>query len=135
MTPEAFQALVDADGFIEHATFAGRSYGTSVAAVKELAKQGRVCILDIEMEGVKQVKKTDLAAKFVFVKPPSIDELERRLRSRGSEKEEAIQARLRQSIAELAYADTDAHDRVIVNDDIETAYSQLEEYIMAQVRS
>ncbi|KAI5791369.1 P-loop containing nucleoside triphosphate hydrolase protein [Pyronema domesticum] len=131
VTPEKFQELVAENAFIEHATFAGRSYGTSIAAVKDVTKQGRACILDIEMEGVKQVKNSDLNAKFVFVQPPSVEELEKRLRGRGTETEEAIQKRLSAAIKELDFAAIPGtHDKIIINDDLERAYKELDDYIM-----
>ncbi|KAI5778414.1 P-loop containing nucleoside triphosphate hydrolase protein [Geopyxis carbonaria] len=132
VTLEEFEQLVKDGAFIEHAQFAGRCYGTSIAAVKDVTAQGRACILDIEMEGVKQVKKSDLNAKFVFVKPPSVAELEKRLRGRGTEDEGAVQKRLEQAIKELEFADTPGvHDRVVVNDDLERAYKELDGYIMS----
>ncbi|KAA8913253.1 guanylate kinase/L-type calcium channel beta subunit [Sphaerosporella brunnea] len=135
-TPEKFQELVNSNAFIEHATFAGRSYGTSLAAVRDVTSKGRACILDIEMEGVKQVKKKpELNAKFVFVKPPSVEELEKRLRGRGTESEEAVQKRLGQALKELEFAETPGiHDKIIVNGDLDRAYKELDEYIMAQLK-
>jgi len=77
------------------------------------------------------VKKTDLNAKFVFVKPPSVAVLEARLRRRGTENEEAVQKRLQQAIKELEFADIPGvHDKIIVNDDLERAYKELDEYLM-----
>ncbi|KAL4959840.1 guanylate kinase [Aspergillus stella-maris] len=130
-TKEDFLDLVSKNGFIEHAQFGGNHYGTSVQAVKNIAEKERICILDIEMEGVKQVKKTDLNARFVFLAPPSIEELERRLRGRGTETEDSLQKRLTQATNELEYSrQPGAHDKVIVNDDLETAYKELKEYIV-----
>ena len=77
------------------------------------------------------VKKTSLNARFLFIKPPSMDELARRLRSRQTDSEEAILKRLETAERELAYADTDAHDKIIVNDDLDTAYAELEEFVLA----
>ena len=119
--------------FIEHATFAGKSYGTSIQAVKDVTAKGQACILDIEMEGVKQVKKSDLNARFVFVKPPSVEELERRLRGRGTENEEAVVKRLEQAKAELAFAEEGVHDYTVVNDDVERAFEELEKWILEQL--
>jgi guanylate kinase len=77
------------------------------------------------------VKKTDLNAKFVFVKPPSVAVLEARLRRRGTENEEAVQKRLQQAIKELEFADIPGvHDKIIVNDDLERSYKELDEYLM-----
>jgi len=108
-------------------------YGTTTAAVEAVGKTGRTCILDIEMEGVKNVKKTpSLNARFLFIEPPSMDELGRRLRSRNTDSEEAIQKRLDTAEKELEYAKTGAHDKIIVNDDLDKAFGELEEFVMAE---
>ncbi|CAK4027414.1 hypothetical protein DOTSEDRAFT_72189 [Lecanosticta acicola] len=125
VTKDNFKKLVDEDGFIEHAQFGSNLYGTSVQAVKNVAEKGRTCILDIEMEGVKQVKKTDLNARFVFLRPPSVEVLEKRLRGRGTDKEEAILERLKQAEKEIEYSKTPGvHDEIIVNDDLEKAWAE-----------
>ncbi|KAI6971703.1 guanylate kinase [Hortaea werneckii] len=124
VTKEAFQKLVAENGFIEHAQFGSNFYGTSVQAVKNVAEKGRTCILDIEMEGVKQVKKTDLNARFLFLQPPSVEILEKRLRGRGTDKEEDILLRLKQAEVEIEFAKTGVHDKIVVNDDLEKAWSE-----------
>lgn len=88
-------------------------------------------VLDIEMEGVKQIKTSGFPARYVFIAPPSEEELERRLRGRGTEKEESIQKRLAQSKLEQEYARTGAHDKIIVNNDLEKAYKELEDFVFA----
>ena len=82
-----------ADGeFIETAEFSGNMYGTSAAAVEAVAESGKVCILDIDVQGVRAVKESALeGVRFVFIKPPSLEVLEERLRARGTETEEAIE--------------------------------------------
>jgi guanylate kinase len=77
------------------------------------------------------VKKTSLNARFLFIKPPSMEELARRLRSRKTDSEEAVLKRLETAEKELEYADTGAHDKVIVNDDLDRAYAELEEFALA----
>lgn len=129
-TASNFAKLVASNSFLEYATFAGNSYGTTFKAVEDVEKAGKNCILDIEMEGVKQVKASGRSAKFIFVRPPSLKALEERLRGRGSDKEDAIQKRLNQAKKELDYAAGDVHDVTIVNDDIEKAYGQLKGYIL-----
>ncbi|MCJ1256949.1 hypothetical protein MMC24_004774 [Lignoscripta atroalba] len=143
-TKEAFLSLVDEGGFIEHAQFGGNHYGTSIKAVKDIAEKGRICILDIEMEGnframlkssstkgVKQVKRTDLHARFVFLSPPSLQILEQRLRGRGTEEEESLQKRLKQAEAEMAFSKEEGvHDKVVVNDDLDKAYQELEAWVV-----
>ncbi|KAI9888568.1 MAG: guanylate kinase [Vezdaea aestivalis] len=127
---EDFLKLIEEGGFIEHAQFSGNYYGSSIASVKAVSDLGKICILDIEMEGVKQVKRTDLKARFLFLAPPSIEELEKRLRGRGTDNEEAILARLKQAEIELEYSkEPGAHDLIVVNDDVETAYTQVEDFI------
>ncbi|KAJ5129216.1 uncharacterized protein N7515_005255 [Penicillium bovifimosum] len=131
VTKEAFLDLVAKNGFIEHAQFGGNFYGTSVQAVKNIAEKKRICILDIEMEGVKQVKRTDLQARFLFLAPPSLEVLEQRLRGRGTETEESLQKRLAQARNELEYAkQPGAHDKIVVNDDLEKAYIELRDWVV-----
>ncbi|EGP83075.1 unnamed protein product [Zymoseptoria tritici ST99CH_3D1] len=133
VTREDFQDLVKKNGFIEHAQFGSNLYGTSVQAVKDVAEKGRVCILDIEMEGVKQVKTTDLNARFIFLQPPSVEILEQRLRGRGTDKEEAIQERLKQAEKEIAYSKTPGvHERIVVNDDLEKAWGEFREFCLEE---
>ena len=76
-------------------------------------------------QGVKQVKKTDLNARFVFLQPPSVEILEQRLRGRGTDKEEAIQERLAQAHKEIEYSKTTGvHDQIIIIDDLEKAWQE-----------
>ena len=70
--------------------FSGNMYGTSKSAVEDVLNSGKICILDIDTQGVKAVKKTDLTPLFVFIKPPSLETLEQRLRDRGTETEESL---------------------------------------------
>ncbi|KAL0084899.1 guanylate kinase [Phycomyces blakesleeanus] len=112
--------------FIESATFSGNMYGTSIKSVEDVVATGKVCMLDIDMQGVQSVKKTNLNPRYIFVQPPSMEILEQRLRSRGTEKEDAIQARLAASKQELEYASQKgAYDNVIINDDLTSAYQAL----------
>lgn len=148
---------VEAGKFIESATFSGNMYGkvlfwstsvilrknihaymykfsgTSIKAVEDVVAEGKVCMLDIDMQGVQSVKKTPLNPKYIFVQPPSIEILEQRLRGRGTEKEEAVLARLAASKKELEYGATPgAYDSIIINDDLENAYNALKNAIFVQ---
>ncbi|OCL05679.1 guanylate kinase [Glonium stellatum] len=135
-TKEKFLELVEQGGFIEHAQFGGNHYGTSVRAVQEIAERGRVCILDIEMEGVKQVAShpTFPRPRFLFLAPPSMEVLEARLRGRASDSEDAIQKRLKQAAYEMEFANSsDApHDKVVVNNDLDTAYREVRDFIIGK---
>ena len=138
-TREAFQNLVNEDGFLEHATFSQNMYGTSAAAVRTVMQQGRICILDIEMEGVKQIRKREdfgsgprgSGARYLFLSPPSLEELEKRLRGRGTDSEEDVRKRLEQARREMEFAQTNYQgpgDHVVVNDDLEKAYREVKEW-------
>mmetsp|Transcript_31274 Transcript_31274/g.93893 ORF Transcript_31274/g.93893 Transcript_31274/m.93893 type:complete len:573 (+) Transcript_31274:177-1895(+) len=131
---ETMAPMIEAGDFIESADVHGHFYGTSKAAVSRVQRQSKICILDIDVQGVRSVKAADLAPapRFIFVKPPSMEELESRLRGRGTETEEKIQRRLTGAEAELAFADADGgknFDLVIVNDDLDLAFAALKEGI------
>ncbi|KAF8474942.1 P-loop containing nucleoside triphosphate hydrolase protein [Kalaharituber pfeilii] len=135
-TPENFRDLIAQKAFIEHAQFSSNYYGTSKQAVADVASKGRVCILDIEMEGVKQVRTSGLPAKFIFIKPPSIEVLKARLEGRGTESSSSLQKRLDQAIKELEYAELPgSHDKIIVNDDLEKCYTEFYNYILALIET
>lgn len=130
VTMQEFEDLIAQEGFVEHAKFGGNRYGTSKLMIEDLQKEGKIVILDIEMEGVKQIKNTNLDARFVFIAPPKFEELEKRLRGRGTETEESIAKRLAQAKAELEYSKVDGvHDKIIVNDDVEKAFKELREFV------
>lgn len=114
VTHDDFTDLIAKDGFVEHAQFSGNRYGTSKQTIKDQTEKGKVVVLDIEMEGVKQIKQSGMEARYVFVAPPSEEELEKRLRGRGTEKEESVQKRLKQAKLELEYSRTPGvHDLIV----------------------
>ncbi|KAL0953357.1 hypothetical protein HGRIS_004596 [Hohenbuehelia grisea] len=118
-----FEELIKAGAFIEYAEFSGNYYGTSFETVRQVATDGRRCILDIEAQGVRQIKQTDLDPVYCFISPPSMQALRQRLRGRGTETDASVQKRLAASIKEIALAkEPNVHDLVIVNDDVERAY-------------
>ncbi|XP_041975105.1 guanylate kinase isoform X2 [Aricia agestis] len=124
------QAAIENGEFIETATFSGNMYGTSKKAVEEVCRIGKTCILDIEIEGVKQIKRTDLNPLLVFVMPPSIEELERRLRMRNTETEESLKKRLDTARKEIEYGMVPGNFHItIVNDNLDKAYSELRDFI------
>ncbi|XP_045527502.1 guanylate kinase isoform X2 [Pieris brassicae] len=127
---EQMVSALDKGEFIETAIFSGNMYGTSKKAVEDVRRTGRICVLDIEIEGVKQIKRTDLDPLLVFVMPPSIDELERRLRNRNTEQEDALQKRLEQARHEIEYGMEPGNFHILIlNDSIEKAYTELRDFI------
>ncbi|KAJ3711223.1 guanylate kinase [Lentinula raphanica] len=123
VTREKFLDLLQENAFIEHAEFSGNFYGTSFQTVKEVHERGRRCILDIEAQGVRQIKATDLNPIYCFISPPSLTVLRERLRGRGTETEASIQKRLATALKEIQFAkEPNVHDLIIVNDDLDRAY-------------
>jgi guanylate kinase len=101
VTVETMQADIKAGKFLEHANVHGNFYGTSIAAVERVKKTGQICILDIDVQGCRQCRKVQLPGAYVFVSPPSFEELEKRLRGRGTEDEEKITKRLANAKGEI----------------------------------
>ncbi|XP_063929680.1 guanylate kinase [Zophobas morio] len=132
-TVEDMQKAILDGQFIEHATFCGNMYGTSKAAVNFVREQGKICVLDIDVQGVKQVKNTDLDPLYVFIKPPSLDELKKRLTARKTETEESLLHRLKVASEELDYGTEDNFDCIVINDNLEHAYVQLKTFLESQV--
>jgi len=125
-TVEAIKKDIAENKFVEYAEVHGRYYGTSVAAVQSVQSVGKVCILDIDVQGVQHVKKSALEPYYVFVSPPSMEELERRLRDRATEKEEDIKRRLGNAAKELAYGQGKGNfDKVLVNDNLKDTFKEL----------
>ncbi|KAI3801354.1 hypothetical protein L1987_29458 [Smallanthus sonchifolius] len=112
--------------FLEFAAVHGNLYGTSIEAVDMVADAGKRCILDIDVQGARSVRASSLEAIFIFVRPPSFEDLEKRLRARGTETEGQIQKRLRNAKAELEEGNSPGlFDHILVNDDIEACYERL----------
>mmetsp|Transcript_5141 Transcript_5141/g.11219 ORF Transcript_5141/g.11219 Transcript_5141/m.11219 type:complete len:221 (+) Transcript_5141:191-853(+) len=117
-----------ADGkFLEHANVHGNYYGTSIEAVASVQRAGKICVLDIDAQGVRNVRKSpDLNPIYLFIAPPSMKELERRLRGRGTEEEESIQKRLGNARAEMDFGyETGNFDRILVNSDLDATFEEL----------
>lgn len=119
-----FEAEVATGGLLEWAEFAGNLYGTPRRPVEEQLASGRPVLLEIELEGARQVRRSFPAGFQIFVAPPSFEELERRIRGRGTDSEEAILRRLERARVELAAAPE--FDAVLVNADLEVALRELE---------
>lgn len=118
-----FAAMRDAGELLEHAEFAGNQYGTPRGPVRERLARGEATLLEIELSGARQVRRTMPDALFVFLAPPSWADLESRLAGRGTEPPDVIAARLEQ-----AHVEMDAQgefDVTIVNDDVEHAAAEL----------
>lgn len=120
---DEFADLIAAGGLLEWATFAGSSYGTPAEPVRQRLAADQSVVLEIELDGARQVRQSLPEATMVFLQPPSMAELENRLRGRGTEDEDSIAARLERAEAELAAAAE--FDQVIVNEDVEATVAHL----------
>lgn len=123
VTEDEFLSMIDAGEFLEHAVFVGNRYGTPRAAVEARLEQGYDVYLDIDVQGAMQVKRQRPETLMIFVMPPSLEELERRLISRGKDDLETIRRRL--SEAERECAMRDQFDFVVVNDDVERVAAEI----------
>ncbi|XP_049930996.1 guanylate kinase-like isoform X1 [Epinephelus moara] len=134
VTREAMQAGIDNGEFIESAEFSGNMYGTSKAAVQAVQAKNLICILDIDMQGVKNIKRTDLNPLYISIQPPSIDVLENRLRHRKTESEESLQRRLQIATVDMELSkEPGMFDVQIVNDNLEVAYGQLKHALLEEI--
>jgi len=123
---DAFLKEVEANKFIEWAEYAGNCYGTSVDAVKRVQEAGQIVLLDIDMQGVQSVKALGpkvIDAYYIMFVPPSVEELERRLKGRGDTSPQAMRKRLDTAKAELVFAEKEGYfDCVIVSGDLDETY-------------
>jgi len=137
VTRDEMQTAIQNGDFIEYAEFSGNMYGTSKRSVSDVLASRRICILDIDVQGVKQLKQIpDFKSKqrLVFINPPSIEALKSRLSGRGTETEESLSKRLAVAQAEMDYGNSPGNfDVVIVNDNVDEAYSKLRTFILPDV--
>ena len=121
---ENFKELINKHGFLEWASFSNNFYGTPKKIVKEKMEKGINVLLEIELEGARQIRKSFPDALQIFLAPPNLTELEKRIRGRGTETEEAIQDRL--AIANNELIAKKEFDAVVINEDIEKALEEIE---------
>jgi guanylate kinase len=124
-----FEQLVAQGEFLESAEFAGNYYGTPREAVLNQIQSGQLVLLEIELEGARQIRASFPEALSIFILPPSFEELEKRIRGRGQDSEAAIARRLQRAHEEVQAADE--FDIQIVNDDFETALNAIEAAVFA----
>jgi len=117
LSEENFKEMINKNLFLEWAKFAGNYYGTPLSFVKDKIEDGFIVLLEIEVEGAKQIKDNFPDSLSIFILPPSKEELERRIRNRGTEKEEAINRRLSRSTYEIA--SSDEFDFKVTNRDVD----------------
>ncbi len=125
-----FDAMVEADGFVEWAHVHGQRYGTSKRAIEERIAQGADVVLEIDFQGALQIRKAFANAVLIFILPPSWEELRSRLERRGEDSDEVIELRLKNAAEEMAQAGR--FDFVIINEIFERALFDLKAIVHAQ---
>ncbi len=123
VSDDKFEEMIKADEFLEFAEFAGAKYGTPKKAVESALQSGKNVILEIELNGARQVRKSSKEAIMIFIEPPSWEELTTRLTNRGTESENSTLARLDRAKEELSAASE--FDYVLVNHEVEQSVSEL----------
>jgi len=128
LTKDEFRSRIENNEFLEWAEFSGNIYGTQKSYVEKKLAEGKNLILEIDTKGALQVKSQIPEAVLIFILPPSLEELEARLRGRHTETEEAIQKRL--ASTKLEIENSKNYDHQIVNDSIEKALEKLEKIMI-----
>ncbi|AWP10926.1 putative guanylate kinase-like [Scophthalmus maximus] len=134
-TREAMEEGISQGEFIENAEFSGNMYGTSKAAVEDVLARNLICILDVDIQGVRRIKETDLNPIYISIQPPSMDILEKRLRDRQTETEESLLKRLEAARIDMEHSkEPGVFDVVIINDDLERAYEELKDILNEEIQ-
>ena len=131
VTKKRFLEAIKNGELLEHARFVGNDSGTPKQYVEEMREQGKNVILEIEIKGAKQIMKKCPDALSIYIVPPSIEELERRLRERGTEDEETIMKRISKAKKEMK--DTAFYEHVVCNDVLEVAVQEVREIILNEM--
>ena len=132
VSEEEFKKYIEEGKMLEYAEFVGNYYGTPLNSVQDLLDQGKEVVLEIDVQGATQVREKMKDAVFIFIAPPSYDELLQRLVNRGTESREVIEARIEKAKREidLAYM----YDYIVVNDTVENAADKIVATIRASMR-
>ena len=130
VSEDEFLKAIEEDGFLEHAKVYEHSYGTPKKAVLERLEKGTDVILEIDTQGAMNIKKKFPEGVFIFIMPPSIEELRRRIESRGKDSPETIELRLGEAEKEMRLADE--YDYRVTNDDLDEAVERVKEIMDAE---
>lgn len=123
LSKEEFRRRIGAGAFLEHAEVYGNMYGTLRAPMEEALAAGKVFLVEIDVQGALQLKALDVPGIYVFVAPPTLELLRKRLAGRGTESPEVLERRLQK--AEDEYRERVKYDHVVVNDDLERAVNEI----------
>ncbi|MFN6971571.1 MAG: guanylate kinase [Rheinheimera sp.] len=127
---DEFKALIAQNNFLEWAEVFGNYYGTSRTAIEQVLAQGRDVFLDIDWQGARQIKQQVPSVLSIFILPPSVAELEKRLNQRGQDSQEVIAKRMQQAKSEISHVTE--YDYVLVNDDFQQCLKDLQQVVLGQ---
>ena len=130
LTKESFEEKVSQNGFLEYANVHGNFYGTPKVNVDKMLEEGKDVILEIDIQGALQVKENFSEGVFIFILPPSMEELKQRIIKRGSETEESLMTRFKNAYKEINYVSK--YNYAVVNDTLDLAVSKVESIIAAE---
>lgn len=130
VSQEEFQKIIEERGFLEYAEVYGNFYGTPKMEVMDMTNEGIDVILEIDIQGALQIKESYPEAIFIFILPPSMAELRKRITGRGSETEESMRRRLGEAMKEISYVDK--YDYCVVNGDLQEAVNRVTAIIVAE---
>lgn len=130
LTKDKFEELIENDGMLEYASYCDNYYGTPRKPVEDMLEQGKHVILEIEVQGAMKIKEKCPEAKFIFILPPSLKELRRRLNKRGTESDDVIEKRLNEATGEIKQAYK--YDYALVNGELSIAVDDLLAIIRAE---
>lgn len=129
-TKEEFEQLIAEDKLLEYAEYVGNYYGTPVDYVNEMLESGKDVFLEIEVQGARQVRKKFPEGLFIFLAPPSLSELQKRIEGRGTETEELIANRMKIAKEELEMMEL--YDYVVENDQVDLACERIKAIVIAE---
>ncbi len=127
VTREEFDRMVKAHELVEYAQVYGNYYGTRQSEIERISNKGKYCLLDLDIQGGKNIKKSHPESILIFIMPPSLDELKSRIVSRNQDRPEVIETRLAKAMEEMS--GKGRYDYQIVNDKLETAYAELKKCV------
>lgn len=123
ITKEDFEKKIQENAFVEWAQVYQNYYGTLKSEILRIIHEGKNCLLDVDVQGGTNIKKAFPESTLLFIAPPSLDDLRKRIESRNLDKPEVIEVRMREAIHELSFKDH--YDKIIINDELEKAYQEL----------
>ena len=130
ITPEEFERVIEAEGFLEYAKVYGNYYGTPKQEVLEKLGEGTDVILEIDVQGAAKIKEKYPDGVFIFILPPSMEELKKRITHRGTETEDKVRLRISEALKEAEHIDM--YDYCIVNDNLEEAAARAKAIVIAE---